>query len=631
MNQFQDRGGMVVAEGWVLEDDYDRMANAVALACGGRGYVTRMKEFPEKRTPPTFFYTNKFTYAFQAFVATYGVARYQEANPALFTAVTFPFEFGVMFGDLGHGTVLAMFGFWLCYYETYLKKALKESMGDLGDMVWGGRYMLFLMGLFAMYGGLIYNDIFSLTLNAFGSVYVFPDENATEAVKTDPNAVYAFGLDPQWHNAANELTFSNSYKMKLSVIIGITQMIFGTFLKMSNCFHFQDWATLLEVIPMLVFSFSLFAYMLFLIFLKWSIDWPAEAAKANGKLPPSIITQMIGMALKPIAGGPKGPDVDRLWLYEGQDAVQDKLLLVAFLAIPCILVLKPIAVIYFGWGPEGKALHKHMNAHGGGGHGHGHGHGEEEERGLLGGGGIGMADVVGGGARLGDNRSAGAGLSVLDNDADEFGAAAGEGGGDAADGGEVDLEAHSTQDIWVHQVIETIEFVLGMVSNTASYLRLWALSLAHAQLAKVFWEKAMVPGLTAGSPVSFIFVVVGYAAWSCITLGVLLLMDPLEWWVSFEITSNLSSHLSRSIDQSISLSSRSPLAPISPPPSRSDARAQLPAHAPPALGRVPEQVLQGRRHSLRAAELFGAARARQLGGRGMNGRGRLLRMQKQES
>jgi len=52
-------------------------------------------------------------------------------------------------------------------------------------------------------------------------------------------------------------------------------------------------------------------------------------------------------------------------------------------------------------------------------------------------------------------------------------------------------EAHGFSDIFIHQLIETIEFVLGTVSNTASYLRLWALSLAHSQLAKVFFEKTI--------------------------------------------------------------------------------------------------------------------------------------------
>jgi len=60
--------------------------------------------------PPTYFRQNNITKPFQLLTDTYGVPRYKEMNPTLFNCISFPFEFGVMFGDIFHGSFLLIVG-----------------------------------------------------------------------------------------------------------------------------------------------------------------------------------------------------------------------------------------------------------------------------------------------------------------------------------------------------------------------------------------------------------------------------------------------------------------------------------------------------------------------------------------
>ena len=100
-------------------------------------------------------------------------------------------------------------------------------------------------------------------------------------------------------------------------------------------------------------------------------------------------------------------------------------------------------------------------------------------------------------------------------------------------------DSHSIGEIAIHQLIETIEFVLGTISNTASYLRLWALSLAHSQLAAVFFEKTLEPALASNSS---IMLVLCFPIFATATFGVLMCMDSMECflhtlrlhWVEFQ-------------------------------------------------------------------------------------------------
>ena len=83
----------------------------------------------------------------------------------------------------------------------------------------------------------------------------------------------------------------------------------------------------------------------------------------------------------------------------------------------------------------------------------------------------------------------------------------------------------SMAEVIVNQMIETIEYTLSCISNTASYLRLWALSLAHGQLAEVFFNYGVIK---AGQLAGGLGAALGVPVWIGATFAILLAMEGLS-------------------------------------------------------------------------------------------------------
>ena len=62
-----------------------------------------------------------FLAPYQQIVNTFSIPKYKEANPAVYTAATFPFFFGLMFGDVCHGAIILILGIYLFYNHRSYK------------------------------------------------------------------------------------------------------------------------------------------------------------------------------------------------------------------------------------------------------------------------------------------------------------------------------------------------------------------------------------------------------------------------------------------------------------------------------------------------------------------------------
>ncbi|XP_034233898.1 V-type proton ATPase 116 kDa subunit a [Thrips palmi] len=487
----------LIGECWVPSADLGIVRQA--LTEGGKAVGSSIQSFvniietPEN--PPTFIRTNKFTAGFQTLIDAYAVTSYREVNPALYTIVTFPFLFAVMFGDLGHGFIVTLFAGYLCMCEQKLSK-IKDG-GEIWNIFFGGRYIILMMGVFSMYTGLVYNDVFSLSMNIFGTAWSATRYNestlmthrhltldpATEDYAQTP---YVLGMDPVWQTAQNKIIFLNSFKMKISIIIGVVHMVFGVSLSVVNNVQNRKYLNIiLEFVPQILFLLLLFGYMAMLMLWKWvqyyATSDPAQI-KASPYCAPSVLISFINMML--FSENPIVKDCDQ-YMFASQGSVQKVLVLVAVACIPFMLMGKPIAILLARRKPK------------------------HDKR----------------------SRSNGDVTQGLELQAAEDGVALAQ---EAPSHGSHE-EDEPFSEIMVHQCIHTVEYVLSTVSHTASYLRLWALSLAHAQLSDVLWSMIFRKGIMAGQELEGtsmilggLFIYLSFGVWSFFTVAILVLMEGLS-------------------------------------------------------------------------------------------------------
>ncbi|XP_066992343.2 V-type proton ATPase 116 kDa subunit a 1 isoform X2 [Anabrus simplex] len=474
----------LIGECWVPVGDLVLVRQALddgGKACGS-SIPSFLNVIQTSEMPPTFNRTNKFTKGFQALIDAYGVSSYREVNPALYTTVTFPFLFAIMFGDAGHGLIVTLSALYMVLWEQKLSK--QKSKSEIWNIFFGGRYIILLMGVFSIYTGIVYNDFFSKSFNIFGSKWHNNYDEGTlqnnSLFMLDPNSTaydgepYPLGVDPVWQLAtANKIVFLNTYKMKLSIIFGVVHMIFGVCMSLVNHIHFKHYEHIfLEFIPQLLFLVLLFGYMVALMFIKWIQYGPTNELATSPTCAPNVLITFINMMLNNHATVPAGCSE---YMFTGQDIVQIIFLVIALLCIPVLLLGKPLYVIICG-----RRHRKHAAA----------GNGDVNQ-----------------------------GLELQPEIVDTFTASTPE---------KQEHEEEDLVELFILQAIHTIEYVLSTVSHTASYLRLWALSLAHAQLSDVLWTMVLRMGLTMESYVGGVMLFIMFGCWASLTIAILVLMEGLS-------------------------------------------------------------------------------------------------------
>jgi V/A-type H+-transporting ATPase subunit I len=140
----------VLITGWVPASDIAALEQCIGEITGGRYAIeTALPDDSTEEQVPVLLRHSRFLRPFEMLVSTYGLPNYEELEPTLFVALSYIVMFGMMFGDAGHGLVLAVCGL------IALLAGRSEKVRDVGLLLLFG-------GSSSIIFGVVYGSYFGI-------------------------------------------------------------------------------------------------------------------------------------------------------------------------------------------------------------------------------------------------------------------------------------------------------------------------------------------------------------------------------------------------------------------------------------------------------------------------------------
>lgn len=150
--KFGAQGSVRIVEGYLPEEKSDTLTKRLEREVPGH-YYAELREVQDEEIArvPTRLKNCSFFKPFEIFVKNYGLPAYNDIDPTPLTAISFLLMFGVMFGDVGHGAVLALIG-----------AVLASARLGLGRLVRSLGRIFLAAGCSAVFFGFLFGSLFGI-------------------------------------------------------------------------------------------------------------------------------------------------------------------------------------------------------------------------------------------------------------------------------------------------------------------------------------------------------------------------------------------------------------------------------------------------------------------------------------